>query len=104
MVKLVEMLHRAEGYSHDEFVERWQGEHAEIAKELPGLQYYSTSVPTDPEKADYDGVLELGFEDMAALGAAFESEAGQELQADAEEFVDVGAGPRMLVEETVHVE
>jgi len=104
MVKLVEMLHRAEGYSHEEFVERWQGEHAEIAKELPGLQYYSTSVPTDPEKADYDGVLELGFEDMAALGAAFESEAGQELQADAEEFVDVGAGPRMLVEETVHVE
>jgi uncharacterized protein (TIGR02118 family) len=104
MIKLVEMLHRAEGYSHEEFVERWQGEHAEIAKELPGLQYYSTSVPTDPEKAEYDGVFELGFEDMAALGQAFESDVGQELQEDAAEFVDVGAGPRMIVEETVHVE
>jgi uncharacterized protein (TIGR02118 family) len=104
MIKMVEMLYRAEGYSHEEFVERWQGEHAEIARELPGLQYYSTSVPTDPEKAEYDGVLELGFEDMAALGQAFESEVGQELQADAAEFVDVDAGPRMIVEETVHVE
>lgn len=103
MVKIVEFLHRKEGYSHEEFVERWQGEHADIAEDLPGLESYSTSVPTDPEKADYDGVLELGFEDMAALGQAFESEVGQRLQDDAAEFVDVGAGPRMIVEETVHV-
>jgi len=39
-----------------------------------------------------------------SLGAAFESEVGQELQADAEEFVDVGAGPRMIVEETIHID
>lgn len=104
MVKIVEFLHRKEEYSHEEFVKRWRGKHAELAKELPGLQHYSTAVPTDSEKADYDGVLELGFDDMAALGAAFESEAGQELQADAEEFVDVGAGPRMIVDETVHLD
>lgn len=104
MVKIVEFLHRKEEYSHDEFVERWQGDHADIAEQLPGLTSYSTSTPTDPEKADYDGVLELGFEDMAALASAFESDVGQELQADAAEFVDVGAGPRMIVEETVHVD
>lgn len=104
MVKIVEFLHRKDGISHEEFVERWRGEHGEIAKELPGLQHYSTSVPTDPEKAEYDGVLELGFEDMAALGQAFESEVGQELQEDAAEFVDVGAGPQMIVEESVHVD
>ncbi|SDJ97255.1 conserved hypothetical protein [Halovenus aranensis] len=104
MVKIVDFLHRKDGMSHEEFVERWQGEHGELAKQLPGLQYYSTSVPTDPEKAEYDGVLELGFEDMAALGAAFDSEIGQEVQADAEEFIDVGVGPRMIVEENVHVD
>jgi uncharacterized protein (TIGR02118 family) len=104
MVKIVEFLHRKDGMSHEEFVERWRGEHGDLAKQLPGLQYYSTSVPADPEKTEYDGVLELGFEDMAALGAAFESEIGQEVQADAEEFVDVGAGPRMIVEESVHVD
>lgn len=104
MVKLVEFLHRREGLSHEEFCERWRGDHGDLAEQLPGLQYYSTSVPTDPERAEYDGVLELGFEDVAALGAAFESEVGQKLQDDAAEFVDVGAGPRMIVEETVHVD
>ncbi|MFC7059345.1 EthD family reductase [Halovenus salina] len=104
MVKIVDFLHRKDDISHEEFVERWRGKHGELAEQLPGLQYYSTSVPTDPEKAEHDGVLELGFEDMAALGAAFDSEIGQEVQADAEEFVDVGVGPRMIVEESVHVD
>lgn len=103
MVKLVDFMVRADGYTHEEFVDRWQGPHADLAEQLPGLERYTTSVPTDPEKAEYDGVLELVFEDVAALGAAFDSETGQEVQADAAEFVDVGAGPRMIVEETVHV-
>lgn len=104
MIKLVEFLVRKDEYSHEEFVDRWQGEHADMAEDLPGLRGYSTSVPTDPERAEYDGVLELAFEDMSALGAAFDSPVGEELEADAAEFVDVGAGPQMIVEETVHVE
>jgi uncharacterized protein (TIGR02118 family) len=104
MIKMVDLLVRAEGYSHEEFVERWTGEHAEIAKELPGLVKYSTSVPTDPEAVDYDGIVELYFEDMASLGAAFDSEAGEAMQADAAEFIDVEAGPRLIVEETVQLE
>ncbi|MEY7851970.1 EthD family reductase [Natrarchaeobius sp. A-rgal3] len=104
MTKLVEFLVRKDGYSHEEFRERWEGDHAEIARELPGLQRYSTSVPADPDAAEYDGVLELVFESPAALNGAFESAVGREVQADAAEFVDLGAGPRMIVEETVHVD
>jgi len=104
MVTLVQFMVRADGYDHGSFVERWRGEHAEMAQQLPGLQYYSTGVPTDPEKAPYDGVLELGFEDTAAMGEAFDSEIGQEVQADAAEFVDMDATERMIVEETVHVD
>jgi len=104
MPKIVDLLVRNDGYSHAEFAERWQGDHADLAEGLPGLQGYTTSVPTDPEKAGYDGVLELYFEDMAALAGAFDSEVGQAVQADAAEFVDADAGPRMIVEETTHVE
>ncbi|GAA0682418.1 EthD domain-containing protein [Natronoarchaeum mannanilyticum] len=104
MPKIVDLLVRKDGYTHEEFVERWQGEHADLAKELPGLERYVTSVPTRPEESEYDGVLELYFEDMAALGDAFDSEIAQTVQDDAAEFIDPGAGPRLIVEETVQLD
>lgn len=104
MISVVEFLVREDGYDHEEFVERWRGEHADLAQDLPGLQYYSTAVPTDPDAVEYDGVLELGFESEAALNEAFESDVGQDVQEDAAEFVDLGAGPRMVVEKAVHVD
>ena len=101
---MVELLVGKDEYSHEEFVERWQGDHAEIAKELPGLKGYSTSVPVNPEDVEYDGVLKLTFESVEAMNEAWASEVGEDVMADAAEFVEVGAGPRMVVEETVHLE
>jgi len=104
MIKYVDLLVREDGVTHEEFVDWWLGEHSDLAKELPGLQKYVTSVPTDPEAADYDGVLELYFEDTAAMGAAFDSEIGQDVMADAADYVDQDAGPSMICEETVQLD
>ena len=104
MIKMVDFLVRRDEYSHEEFAERWQGDHAAIAQDLPGLRKYTTSVPTNPAAVEYDGVLELYFDDMAALNEAFESEVGQEVQADAAEFIDLEAGPTLVVEETVQLD
>lgn len=104
MIKLVDFLVRDPDLSHEEFAEYWLEEHGPVAEELPGLRKYVTSLPTEPEQADYDGVLELYFDDHASLAAAFESDAGARTMADAESFVDVGAGPRMIVEETVQLD
>ncbi|WP_232688289.1 EthD family reductase [Halobacterium zhouii] len=104
MVKMVQLLVRAEEYTHEEFVERWRGDHAELAKELPGLQKYTTAVPSDPERANHDGVVELYFDDMAALEAAFDSDVGETVMADAAEFVDLDAAPTLYLEETIEFE
>lgn len=104
MIKLVNLVVKRPDYSHEEFVERWTGEHAAIAKELPGLQKYSTSLPTDPERAAYDGIVELSFEDMDALKAAFSSDIGERVNADAAEFIDMEQGPTLYVEETTHLD
>jgi uncharacterized protein (TIGR02118 family) len=104
MVKMVQLLERRDDYTHEEFVERWQGSHADLAKDLPNLQKYTTSVPNDPQRSAYDGIVELYFEDMADLQEAFESETGEAVMADAAEFADVDAGPTMYVEETVQLE
>ena len=104
MIKLVNLLVRNEDLSHEEFVERWEGPHAALAKELPGLRRYITSAPVDPSRSEYDGIVELYFDDMAALGEAFESEAGRRVQEDAAEFADVERGPTLYVEETVQLD
>lgn len=100
MVKMVVLLVRKESFTHEEFAAYWEEEHAPLVDELPNVQRYTTSLPTDPEKSAYDGIAELYFEDMAALGEAFDSEAGDALLADAAEFSDQEAGEVMYMEET----
>ncbi|MDH5020928.1 EthD family reductase [Halobacterium rubrum] len=104
MVKMVQLLVKRDDYSHEAFVERWRGEHADMARDLPGLQKYVTAVPNDPERSSHDGVVELYFEDMDALAAAFDSELGEAVQADAAEFADMDAGETLYVEEQVEYE
>lgn len=104
MIKMVQLLLRADGISHEEFKTRWTGEHAEIAKQLPNLQKYVTSTPRDPEKAGYDGIVELYFDSTEDLAEAFESPEGEHVQADALEFVDLEASPSLVVEEAVQLD
>ena len=100
MVKMVVLLVRKESFSYEEFREYWEEEHVPLVEELPGVQRYVTSHPTDPEKSAYDGVAEVYFEEMDDLGAAFDSEAGEALQNDAAEFADQEAGDTLFMEET----
>lgn len=104
VIKLVEFLVRKPELTHEAFAEYWLETHSPLAADLPGVKRYVTSLPTNPEKSDYDGVLELYFEDMDALSEAFDSDIGETVMADADEFLEVGAGPRMIVEETVQVD
>jgi uncharacterized protein (TIGR02118 family) len=104
MVKMVVLLVRKESYSHDEFTTYWEKEHAPLVDDLPNVQRYLTSLPTDPEESAYDGIAELYFEDMAALGEAFDSAAGDALLEDAAEFTNQEAGEVLYMEETVQLD
>ncbi|NHX36595.1 MULTISPECIES: EthD family reductase [Halolamina] len=99
MVKMVVLLVRKESLSYEEFLTHWEEEHVPLVEELPGVERYVTSHPTDPEKSAYDGVAEVYFEDMGTLGAAFESGAGEALLADAEAFSDQDVGEVLYMEE-----
>lgn len=100
MVKMVVLLVRKESLSREEFTRYWEEEHAPLVEELPNVQRYVTALPTDPEQSPYDGIAELYFEDMTALGEAFDSEAGEAVFEDAAEFTDQEAGEVLYVEET----
>jgi uncharacterized protein (TIGR02118 family) len=89
MVKLTITLSRKDDMGFEAFREYYEEEHAPLAAQLPGLQEYTVTFPFEPEEAPYDAVAELYFEDGEALGKAFGSELGEEVQADAANFADV---------------
>lgn len=98
MIKIVFGLNRRDGMTHREFGEYWYQEHAELAKELPGLQRYDLGFPDDPETAAYDGVAELYFEDESALEEAMDSDAGEAAAADLQNFADLNDVLQLVVE------
>ncbi|MFB6127950.1 MAG: EthD family reductase [Halolamina sp.] len=103
--KMVILASRADDWSHEECIEYMETEHAPLVEGLPGLVRYTSSVPSAPEAAGVDYVAQLYFEDAAAMDAAFDSETGAAVQADAAEFLDTDALRMVAVgEETVHVE
>lgn len=85
--KLVILAERKDEMSHEECVEYMEENHVPLAKDLPGLKKYTTSIPLDPDEAGYDEMAQLWFENPEEMNAALESEAGQRLQEDAANFV-----------------
>lgn len=85
--KMLILGQRREDMSHEECIEYMEEEHVPLAKELPGLRRYTTSIPLNPDEAGYDEVAQLWFDSPREMSAAFESETGQELQRDAANFL-----------------
>lgn len=101
MRKLVNLLVRKDGLGHDEFREYWLEEHAPLARDLPGVVKYTTSLPADPERSPYDGIAELYLEDTVDVGSVFDSESGRRVRNDAATFLDTEAGQVVIVDQTV---
>jgi uncharacterized protein (TIGR02118 family) len=82
MLKLISLLRRPEGVSKEAFRSWVLDEHIVLARELPGLRSYSVSI-ADAEDSPYDCVNELYFDDEEARAAAFASDVGKAVGADA---------------------
>ncbi len=95
MYKMIAMLRRKPGISREEFARYWIDIHAPLVKDcLPGLQKYVLNIATpfpDGREPDYDGVVELGFEDQAAMTAAMTSPTwlSTQRQASTSNFLDL---------------
>jgi len=103
--KMVILATREDDTSHEECIEYMHEEHAPLVNDLPNLQRYTSSVPLDPEAAGYDYVAQLWFDDPGAMNESFESETGQEVQADAANFLDMDETVMIpAADETTHYE
>lgn len=92
MVKLVYCVRRKRGLTREEFSRYWADVHGPIGARIPGLrklvQSHGVEVPGDSRAADFDGMAELWFDDVAAIVAARRSAEWAAATADEANFVD----------------
>jgi uncharacterized protein (TIGR02118 family) len=103
VIKLVYCITRKPGMSPAEFSEYWQRTHAPIGARIPGVrrfvQSHAIPVPGDAAAPSFDGMVELWFDDVAALLAARRSPAWQESTTDEANFIDSGRTAYFVTEE-----
>lgn len=95
MYNLIVLASRPDDWTHDQFIEWWRGQHAEVTYPLPGLlrwQHTELLDSLDPKSSGWDGLSILSFESREALDAAL---ASQEWKA-AVENVGPMRGRRMI--------
>jgi uncharacterized protein (TIGR02118 family) len=104
VVKFVVVLYKKPSLSAAEFAAYMRNVHGPLARRLPGLRrYVQNSVVDDGKRAHpgWDGMVELYFDDRAALEAAWESQAGQASDSDLPNFLDLARTSWSIVDEVV---
>ena len=88
MFKMIILLKKRPGLTADEFAKYWLDTHAPLAQKMPGLRRYVVNVVRRPpnREPDYDGVVELWFDDVDSMKKAFNSPEGKATQIDTGSF------------------
>jgi uncharacterized protein (TIGR02118 family) len=95
--KAIILLTRRADQSHDEFAAWWLGEHAPLARRLPGVRRAVFNLVDQPADGDPDGVSELWFDSRDDFTAAYATEIGQAVVADT--LAHVSSRQRVFVDE-----
>ena len=70
MIRRLSLVRKRPGLTTEELVERWTGEHVEIAKRLPGLRGYVIHV-LEGDDPPYDGIAITTFDSREDAERAF---------------------------------
>jgi uncharacterized protein (TIGR02118 family) len=76
MYNLIVLAARPSDWTHEQFIDWWRGEHAEVTYPLPGLRRWlhtELSESADERSAGWDGLSILSFDSQEALDAALAS-------------------------------
>jgi uncharacterized protein (TIGR02118 family) len=104
MLKFVVVLYRKPDLSAEQFHANLREEHGPMAERLPGLRRYVQNhvVPdTNRQHPGWDAVVELFWDDRAAMEAAWRTPEGQRATNHLAEFVDLSRSSWSVVSEEI---
>jgi uncharacterized protein (TIGR02118 family) len=105
MIKLIYCITKKPGMTDEEFFRYWREVHAPIGARIPGprrlVQRQRLKVEGAARAADYDGMAELSFDDVADLLAARRSPEWHASSKDARNFIDHSRVAYFVAEEHV---
>jgi uncharacterized protein (TIGR02118 family) len=92
MIKLVYCITKKPGLTDEQFFHYWKDIHGPIGARIAHVrrlvQSQRITIPGDARPTDYDGVVELWFDDEAALLAARKSAEWKASSEDEANFID----------------
>jgi uncharacterized protein (TIGR02118 family) len=104
MVKFMVVLYRRADFSAEAFAANLRQIHGPMAERLPRLRrYVQNHVASDPSRRHpgWDAIVELFWDDRAAMEAAWRSPEGQSATQHLQEFVDLTKSTWAIVDEEV---
>jgi uncharacterized protein (TIGR02118 family) len=92
MIKLVYCITKKPGMTDEDFFHYWKNFHGPLGARIPGLrrfvQSHRVNVPGDARSADFDGMVELWFDDMPSLLNARQSAEWRASSDDERNFIE----------------
>lgn len=105
MIKLVYCITKKPELSDEEFFRYWKEVHAPIGSRIPGVRKFIQSkrltVPGDAHAPDFDGMVELWFDDLPALLEARQSPEWKASTEDEANFINHEKVAYFVTEEQV---
>lgn len=87
MIKRITLVRKRPELSSREFAEAWLGEHADLARQLPGLREYVVDLVNEGVPGGPDGIATVRFDTREACDAAFATPGlGEELHRTRDDF------------------
>jgi EthD domain len=89
MIKRVSLVRLRRDLSRAACVERWEGEHADLVRDLPGVVEYTVDLARGPRpEGSWDAVATLCFADEAALERFQDPRAQERLMSTRDDFAE----------------
>jgi uncharacterized protein (TIGR02118 family) len=104
MLKFMVVLYRRVDVAPEQFHANLRNEHGPMAERIPGLRrYVQNHVVPDPSRAHpgWDAIVELYWDDWAAMETAWRSPQGQAATKHLAEFADLSRSTWSVVNEEV---